>query len=304
MADFQLTDPAKINEIVERRRPSNHAPLPADLAERLGATHYAGKYHLSDEPFLLEGVGQLHGFGFKTVKLWLAPQLPGYVYNSKWDLPKDAPLVDVVKHAYFRQALEAPFETFIFEIGPVGREPRPRAGKALKADDFQADAEQFEELALHLLQTYGGQNLTFILQHWEGDWMLRQKAGEKWNKDNLPADAPARVETFAAWLAARQAGVERARQRAGKTTARVLHATEANRVLDSLVGVPTIAKDVLPLVAVDLVSWSCYDGTHSKQPAVDTWQGLEILRHYARPSPAGVKNHVYIGEIGIPENEH
>ena len=304
MAEIKLTDAATILAAVERHRPSNHAPLPADLAGRLGATHYAGKYFLSDEPYLLEGVASLHGIGFKTVKLWLGAELPGYAFNSKWDLPKNARLADVVRHEYFKRALEAPFETFIFEIAPVGRHPVPKDGKALTPDDFKADQEQFEELATHLLDTYGKQPLTFILQHWEGDWMLRGKAGGQWTKETVPADAPARVETFAAWLTARQRGVERSRERAGKTTARVLHATEANRVLDSLSGVPTVAKDVLPLVALDLVSWSCYDGMNSDQPAVKTWQGLEILRHYARPSPAGIKNHVYIGEVGIPENEH
>jgi hypothetical protein len=305
MAEPTLTDAATILATVEKHRPNNHAPLPADLGERLGATHYAGKYCTSDEPYLLEGIGILHGLGFKTVKLWLGRDLPGYAFNSKWDLPKDARLVDVIKHDYFKRALEAPFETFIFEIAPVGRQPTPKAGKPLTVEDFKPDQEQFAELADHLLTTYGRQPLTFILQHWEGDWMLRGKAGEKWTKDAVPADGPARVDTFAAWLTARQRGVEQARERAGKTIARVLHATEANRVLDSLVdGVPTIARDVLPKVAVDLVSWSCYDGMNSPQPAVNTWHGLEILRHYARPSPAGVKNHIYIGEVGIPENQN
>ena len=100
-----LTDPAKIQELVEKHCPSNHAPLPADLASRLGATHYAGRYFLSDEPYLLEGLAMLHGLGLKTAKLWLGRDLPGYAFNSRWNLPKDARLVDVVKHRPLSRAL-------------------------------------------------------------------------------------------------------------------------------------------------------------------------------------------------------
>src|SRR5688500_17350539 len=104
-----LTDAAKILQLIDKHRPSNHAPLPADLASRLGATHYAATYFLSAEPYLLEGLAMLLGLGFKTAKLWLGPDLPGYAFNSKWNLPKNARLVDVVKHDYFKRALESPF---------------------------------------------------------------------------------------------------------------------------------------------------------------------------------------------------
>jgi hypothetical protein len=298
MPDLKLTDEATIRAAVDKHRPLKGAVIPENIAERLGATHYHGLYHLSDEPFLLEGVAALHGMGFKTVKLWFEANPPGYAFNSKWNLPRDAKLVDIAKHEYYTRAFESPFSTFILEIQPIRK--HPGAG----VNDFAADAEQFEELSLHLLQTYKETNLTFILQHWEGDWMLRGKGGTVWAKDNVPKDAPQRVESFVAWLGARQKGVEAARKRAGQTQCRVLHAAEVNRVLDSLIAeVPTMTKDVLPKVALDLVSWSAYDAVHSQNAAVDTWRGVEILKHYMQPSPAGIKNHLFIGEIGIPENE-
>jgi hypothetical protein len=49
---------------------------------------------------------------------------------------------------------------------------------------------------------------------------------------------------------------------------------------------------------VDLISWSSYDGMSSP---VKGWQGLELIRHYARPSPVFGKPVVYIGEVGKPE---
>lgn len=302
MPKLALTDAREIQAQLERYRPLDKAALPADLPGRLGATHYGGKYHRTSQPYLIEGAELLHGLGFQTIKLWLAPKLPGYAFNSTWDLAKDARLVEVVKHPYFRRVLEMPFSTVIFEIQPVKRGPGTRDGKAV--DDFAADTDQIEELATHLLTAYGDQRITFILQHWEGDWMLRGQDKERWKPGSLPADVQARCDSFAAWLGARQRGVENARKKAGATSARVLHAAEVNRVLDCQKGVPTLVADVLPKVAVDLVSWSAYDGTNAKDPAVTTWHGIEIIRHFARPSPAGVRNHVYIGEVGIPESLH
>lgn len=298
MPDLQLTSPERIREAVERMRPLKGAVIPPEIANRLGATHYAGRYSLTDEPFILEGLGMLHGMGFRTVKLWFGWDLPGYDYHSDWKLAKNARLIDVAKHEYFRKAFASPFSTFVLEVAPVAHGP----GKLQKVEDFAAETEQFEEVALHLLTTHGDQPITFILQHWEGDWMLRGKDKDIWQPGKVPADAAARVASFAAWLGARQKGVENARRRAGKTECRVLHAAEANRVLDSLKGVPTFAKDVLPQVALDLVSWSAYDGVNAKDAVVATWHGLEILRHYMKPSAAGIKNAIYIGEVGLPEN--
>lgn len=298
MAELQLTAPDKIRDAAQRFRPLKGAPIPADIGDRLGATHYAGRYFLTEEPYLLEGIGMLHGMGFRTVKLWLARDLPGYDYHSQWNLPKTARLIDIAKHEYFQKAFASPFSTFALEVQPVAHGP----GKLIKVEDFAAEAEQFEELALHLLKTYADQPLTFILQHWEGDWMLRGADKDTWQPGKLPANTAQRVDSFIAWLTARQQGVENARKRAGQTQCRVLHAAEANRVLDSLKDVPTIAKAVLPNVAVDLVSWSAYDGVNAKDSLVATWHGIEILRHYIKPSPAGIKNPIYIGEVGIPEN--
>lgn len=56
---------------------------------------------------------------------------------------------------------------------------------------------------------------------------------------------------------------------------------------------------VLPHVTVDLVSWSSYDGAGN---VVKMWQGIELIRHYLRPSPFYGKNAVFLGEIGRRED--
>ena len=128
--------------------------------------------------------------------------------------------------------------------------------------------------------------------------MLRDKEGKTWS--TLPADElRRRCDGFVRFLAARQRGVERARREAGKTRAKVYHAAEVNRVWDGTKGIPTLTTHVLPHVALDLVSWSSYDGMDS---AVNAWQGIELIRQHMKPSPVFGKPVVYIGEIGKPEN--
>jgi hypothetical protein len=128
--------------------------------------------------------------------------------------------------------------------------------------------------------------------------MFRARAGERWRVGG-PPDIDTRSQSFARWLAARQRGVERARLAAGRTTCRVLHAAEVNRVWDPEEGIPGLTTHVLPHVAVDYVSWSCYDGMAD---VVKTWQGIELIRKHARPSPYFGKPAVFIGEVGRPES--
>jgi hypothetical protein len=149
----------------------------------------------------------------------------------------------------------------------------------------------------YLLKTYADRDITFVLQHWEGDWMLRREEGGTWGQ--VPAaEVDRRCNAFIQWLSARQRGVEQARKEAGASKCRVYHAAEVNRVWDSTKGLPTLTNRVLPHVTLDLVSWSSYDGMGS---AVSTWQGIELIRHHMRPSPVFGKNAVFIGEIGKPE---
>jgi hypothetical protein len=57
----------------------------------------------------------------------------------------------------------------------------------------------------------------------------------------------------------------------------VYHAAHLNRVWDGTHGIPTLTAHVLPHVALDLVSWSSYDGMDS---AVSAWQGIELIQQH------------------------
>jgi hypothetical protein len=291
-----LTPAAAIEKRVLAARPSRGGRIPADFAKRFGATHYDGRYHFTGKPYLVEGAEKMHQLGMGVAKFWLhEDDLPGYRYNSEWGIPLDGPMVDVLKHAYFREALALPFSTIFLEVFPL------TGSKTTFFDtdsDYANEEEQFHAVASHLLETYAGRDVTFVLQNWEGDWVFRHNDRSTW--EQTPADVvERRAVLFARFLAARQRGVERACRGHPSAKCRVLHCAEVNRVIDATKGIPTVMTHVLPRVAVDLVSWSCYDGLDSP---VKLWQGIEMLRHYMLPSPALGGKQVFIGEIGEPEN--
>lgn len=290
-----LTDPAEIEARVKAARPLFGGGIPADLANKLGVTHYDGHYHLTDKPFLIEGAEAIHRLGMNVAKFWLREDdLPGYGYNSDWGIPLNGRLVDVLRHKYYLEALSQPFNTVMLEVFPL---MGSKADFFEGENDFADEEEQFHEVTTHLLKTYAERDITFILQHWEGDWMLRRSEGGAWGQ--VPAEeVQRRCNAFIRWLSARQRGVERARKEAGASRCKVYHAAEVNRVWDGTKGLPTLTTHVLPHVTLDLVSWSCYDGMNS---AVTLWQGIELIRNHMRPSPIFGKNAVYIGEIGVPE---
>lgn len=291
-----LTPPEDIRARVRAARPLHGGAIPADLSSKLGLTHYDGHYHLTDEPFLVEGAKAIHRLGMRVAKFWLREDdLPGYGYHSKLhEAMPSGRLVDVLRHEEYARALALPFETVFLEVFPlVGNKQTFFSG----TNDFADEEDQFHEVATWLQRTYRDRDITFILQHWEGDWMLRREEGGTWGQ--VPAaEVDRRCDAFIRWLAARQRGVERARREAAGSKCKVLHAAEVNRVWDGMKGLPTLTNRVLPHVALDLVSWSSYDGMASEE---STWQGIEIIRHHMRPSPLTGQKTVYIGEIGKPE---
>jgi hypothetical protein len=291
-----LTPAAEIRERVRAARPLMGGKIPGNLKHVLGTTHYDGRYRLTDKPYLVEGAEMIHQLGMGVAKLWLSEdKLPGYAYGSDWGDALNGDLVNVLKHPYYREALALPFSTVMLEVFPlVGEKATFFAGE----NDFTDEERQFHAVAVHLFQTYAERDITFILQNWEGDWMLRREEGGTWG-DVPAAEVDRRCDAFIRFLTARQRGVDRARAEHGaKSRCKVWHAAEVNRVWDTVKGLPTLTNRVLPHVAVDLVSWSSYDGMTDE---VATWHGVELIRKHMRPSPTFGDKAIYIGEIGKPE---
>ena len=297
--DIPLTPKDKIMEQVGKHRPSQGGIIPPNLKHKLGATHVAGKYHLTNEPFLLEGAKKLLEFGSNICKLWfdVASTKASYSFGSDWSaLSPQSRLVDLANHPYYKEVFKLPFSTIVLEITHLNN-IRPFGAPD---NDFSEYEEQFEELTEYLYRQFSERSVTFVLQNWEGDWLFNGSYETAWNQQMLD-DLPRRIDYFTRWFAARQRGVEKARKRFtnNKSPAcRVIHAVEVNRVLTLQQGTPTLTQWVLPNITPDLVSWSCYDGMNS---AVDLWHGIELIRHFMKHSGYFPKPTVMIGEVGLPE---
>lgn len=295
---------AEIRAALDAHRPSRLAKLPAGFCDRVGATHVAGKYHFTNKPFLVEGAEKLIQLGTRLGKFWFMPQgaAHDYPFNSTW--PKTKSFVELAATDDWEHLFALPFATIVLEAHAPGE----GGWLGAKSENFyESVTKEFHELTTHLYKKFRDRNLTVILQHWEGDWMLRGKPGAKW--ESPPDDWPRRCELMAKWLSARQAGVSRARKEfldsktpgaAPDVKCRVVHAAEVNRVLDGWKNIPTVTSKVLPQVELDLVSYSYYDAMSSP---VTLWKAIEEIRRNARTGPVFGQQAVFLGEVGIPENE-
>jgi hypothetical protein len=277
-----------------------HAEVAKDMRDIVGVTHVAGKYHLTDQDFLNEGADQILALGSRVIKVWFWAGVSGrvpesYPYNSRW--PKVDSLIAGAKAPYFQDLFGKPFTTYILVVASLGRD-EAYWRKGITEDQKKDEQRQFYELAKYLLTQYQDTGKTFVLQHWEGDWLVRgnYKGGQE--------PSPAALANMVEWLNARQAGVEQARREVRSRGVHVYHATEVNRVVQSMgTGFPNMVNKVLPYTPVDLVSYSAWDSAteHYSDPNV-LRDALDFIAAHAPDSPDFGNRNVYIGEFGMPEN--
>jgi hypothetical protein len=125
--------------------------------------------------------------------------------------------------------------------------------------------------------------------------------GKQWNPPD--SDWQERCEQMKRWIIARQAGVNQARAEFGeKSKCVVALCVEVNRVADAWKGIPTVTRNVLPDVEVDLVSYSAYDGINSGDPIL-FWKCLKEIQDHIRTGPLFGPRAVAVGEYGVAEND-
>jgi hypothetical protein len=265
------------------------------LRDIIGVTHVDGKYCLTDEDFLNEGADQILALGSRVIKVWFHNPQQSYPFNSQW--PDMDSLVEIAKSPYFRKLFDKPMTTYIMMCFSMGTEASYWRNGVTEEQRLN-EKRQFYELAKHLLTMYKGTSKTFILQHWEGDWLIRGSYDK--NVDPTPEAVSGMIE----WLNARQEGVNQAREEVGTDGVRVYHAAEVNRVVSSLKeGKPNVVNKVLPHTKLDLVSYSAWDATteHSENSQVFR-EALDFIATNMPDSPDFGSRNVYVGEFGMPEN--
>jgi hypothetical protein len=271
-----------------------------DVRDVVGVTHVAGLYHLTDKDFLNEGADQILALGSRVIKVWFWAGVKGrvpdsYPYNSQW--PKVQSLVEGAQTPYFQDLFNKPFTTYILVTCSLGRD-EAYWRKGITDQQKKDEQRQFYELAQHFLTQYRGTGKTFVLQHWEGDWLVRGN----YKGDEEPA--PAALANMIEWLNARQAGVNQARRELGQQGVRVYHAAEVNRVVQSMqTGFPNMVNKVLPHTKLDLISYSAWDAatSHYSDPNV-LRRALDFIAANAPDSADFGNRNVYVGEFGMPEN--
>ena len=263
-----------------------------EIRDIVGSSHVRGMYNFTDKDYLNEGADVLLEMGSRVIKLWLHDDLNvWYPFNSQW--PKMNDLVDMVKMPYYREALAKPFTTIIFETYAPGREIHYyRYG--MKPEDIEWEKTRIYDLAKHLLTEYKNTGKTFIIQNWEGDWILT-------NPQFTKEPDPVTVQGMIDWLNARQDAVDAARADVGMEGVTVAHAGEVNLIMRAIEGKVTVTNNVVPYTHCDLYSYSAYDS--ALRGPKEFRDALDYLASKAPPSKLYGKNNVFVGEYGAPENE-
>jgi hypothetical protein len=293
----QLNDMA-ILSIIEKHKPLKGAKIPGTIRDMLGATHVDGKYYFTNKPFLVEGSRQINELGLGVCKLWFYKNQTGYRYNTDSSLSYPGTLREMAEMAMYKEVFSLPFSTIVLSTS---------ANQARMSEPDSAglarESWEYYELTRYLLRQYHNREIRFVLQNWEGDWIVRGGTGwnAQWGRVDPPADADKRFRGMQEVFKARQAGVNRARNEVPDAICRVYHAIEVNKVIDAMYGVPSVATHVLPFVEVDMVSWSAYDATDYDKTGLDLYKGITFLKGRLRPTVYMKEKVVFLGEIGIPE---
>ena len=277
-----------------------------DLSNVLGVTHIDGKYYFGNEDYLNQGADEVLATGSKLIKVEMDSQIAAkYPWNSTWPVPTS--LTNLAQTGYFKSLFSKPFNTYVitaYSIGiPGGGDGTEYWLNGMTAAQKAAEQQSFYDLARYLMTTYNGTGKTFLLENWEGDWALRDGAGNTGTHNGTPS--PTNVQGMIDWFNAREAGIRQARAELGATSnVKVYGTVEVNLVKDAMDPTytrATVTNNVLPFTNVDFASYSSYDTQATSEfPVAINY----IASHLPASALNGRNTHsVYVGEFGEPEGQ-
>jgi len=269
-----------------------------------GTTHVRGRYGFTQNNFLLEGANRIRNFAAPAIFVYLTPSFRE-AYPDKqanlWPSVTPASLTQLAQTAPYKRLFNMPFRTFVITAYTFANDGNV-AGFATNPSMAVTEEKEFYDLTRYLYATYAGTGKTFILKHWEGDWVGLQ------GYDTSKNISPTMVNAMITWLTARQNAVANARRDVGDPLGiGVFHAVEVNRVMDYvLYGMVRVINAVVPVVKPDMVTYSSYDssiaGTSSTTTAAVMNQALSAIKNLT-PDPLGLASHrILISEYSLSEN--
>jgi hypothetical protein len=251
-------------------------------------------YGFSRRDRLVETADRMREAGFDSIKLQADLQ-DGYC-REPLASPAESPADLLARHPSYQHVLGADFSTFMIWINPaVAWWDGLSAAEAARAHKRVFDA------ACHLLQRYQGSAKTFLLGHWEGDWLLKRQSGPDCHLGPEPTEEA--ISGMIAWLNVRADAVAEARRKCPASGVEVLSYAEVNCVDAAMAGLPRMTNRVLPHIKVDAISYSAYDRQRSSdlhQLKRDMQAALDFIRQHAK---GAAKEYVFIGEFGFAEND-
>jgi hypothetical protein len=197
----------------------------------------------------------------------------------------------------YQAVLSMPFDYYLVWAYPFGTTKSCR--EPWTEEDRQREYEEIYDFTKYLLETFSGTNKTFLLGHWEGDWVLL--GGYDINAEPNPES----VTGMIAWLNLRQRAVDDALRDTPHQGVKVFHYTEVNLVHKGIAGRSCVCNSVLPKTNVDMVSYSSYDSLDLSKGFPEMRTRMKTaLDHIAAKLPAKELDwngpRVFIGEYGFP----
>lgn len=282
-----------------RGQVSNHAdsmikPEPYNFI--LGTNMIGGKYQFSNESRLLEQARQVRSMGSNILKISLGEKSP-QMYGLNIDKKAASTLELFRSHVDYKKAFDMDFRYIFMWVHTLTDIDWKRGIDAIQEKILYDEMYQF---ASYLLQQFNHSGKTFLIGNWEGDWMLHP------NYDRKATPAPERIANMTKWFQIRQRAIEDARDAVTHHDVQIFHYIEVNLVLKSLKGEPCITSSILPLVNVDLVSYSSYEAIKNRsfeEKKIELSRIFEHIESKLKPNHSiPFQRRVFIGEYGYHAN--
>jgi len=284
--------------VVDTRLSQNRpAYFPAQFGTALARPRY-NPYGAIQTSFL-DGAYDAFNTGFSTLKIWAGPEVwqdPSFYFFSDSERNAMQTPVDVLNNATYQKVLSIPFKTVVFEVDtPL---INSFATQRLTQSDLDKIYQDTYAFARALRSRFNGSGRTFIIQNHEGDWHI-----DSGDSDRNPTAIG--LLNYADYWRVREDAIQKARADE-PSNVQVYHLCEVARVRPSLLqDKPSLARDVLPKVACDLVGYSTYEVYQSGDATVRIYdrvsEGLNYIRTKALPSPVFGTHQAVVSEIGIAE---
>ncbi len=262
----------------------------------LGTQTFSPKYHLTEETRLLETARAMMDMGSNVIKFEAGAGAP-----AAYRLPPN-PGIKTLKDLFaldpsYRAVMDMPFDYYLIWAYPFGTAKSCR--ESWNEEERRREYGEMYEFTRYLLETFSGTGKTFLLGHWEGDWVLLG------GYDAGAEPKPESVSGMIDWLNLRQKAVDDALRDTPHHGVRVFHYTEVNLVQKAIAGRAAVCSSVLPRTNVDLVSYSGYDSLDLARGFPEMRTRLKAALDYiAAKLPHKELDwnapRVFIGEYGFP----